>query len=343
MTLTGMIFRRTKLTLGLLIVVAFSCISVSAQRSFDDLERHLNKEMVGPEATQVIKRHLTESATNAPLDNLVAWAKAGFPDLQDENGYWKTESISLKLGVVQSIRYYFSTSPPDDKSNRYLAILDELRKDDYISFHLQGMAFLFVDESLLEHKVEQLLQENDPKLRAEGVHLGRTIAEHKPSLFERYQQMLKTDEDPHVRTTILYSILGWRRRDVAFIAFDRLVNDSNSDVRDWGARGLRTAADRGILSVDDLPTLLPAMLKTNEPFVRINIGHVAARLSTPDRSLFVRTDKFTDELLYGFISSVRMKGTRARSALSEAELAKEWVDWWTPLIPEYTQRPTIVR
>jgi hypothetical protein len=333
-----------RMILRLSIIITICSLSVAAQQSFrfDDLEQYLNREMVGPDARRIIMAHLSESGTDAPLDNLVAWAKAGFPDMQDEHGYWKTESISLKLGIVQSIRYYFSASPPPDSSTRYLKILKELRPDDYISFHLVGLAHLFVDEATLESKSEQLMQESEPKLRAEGVHLGHTVAEKKFSFFERYKEMLKTDDDPHVRTTILYSIIGWKRRDVAYVAFERLTNDTNADVRDWAARGLIGAADRGVLTTDDLSEILPAMLKTNDAFVRVSIGHAAARLAT-DRSLFIRTEKVTDALLYGFINIVREKGTKAGSALTGSELAEEWVAWWTPLIPKYTVRPRIVR
>jgi len=330
-----------KLIFAASMMLASLCICASAQWSFG-LENYLHRKLVGPEAVRVIRAHLIESATDSGLESLVAWAKAGFPDLHDEHGIWSTEGMSVKLGVVHSIHYYFSTSPPADKSARYLAILDELRSDDYISFQLVGSAHLFVDESTLEPKVEQLLQESDAKLRAEGVRLGRTIAEHKPSLFDQYKQMLRSDNDPHVRTTILYSILGWRRKDVAYLAFERLVNDLDANVRDWGARGLRAAAEGRIFTADDLPKILPAMLETNEPFVRISIGQAAARVSTADQSLFIRTDKVTDELLHGFIGSVRMKGTRAGSALSEAQLAKEWLAWWTPLIPEYTKQAQLL-
>lgn len=333
------IFRKVLRTLGLLVFVSSSHFSVAAQQAyrFDGLERHLNQQMVGPETIPVIIGHLNKHTTTTPLDNLVAWAKAGFPDLHDEHGYWKTESISLKLGVVKAIHYYFSTSPPADKSTRYLTMLDELRGDDYISFHLVGSSHLFVNESVLEARVLQLLQDKDPKLRADGVLMGGTLVEQNRALFDRYQQMLKSDDDAQVRVMILYSIGGLRRRDVVFMSFDRLVNDSDARVRERADRTLETAADRGILTPADLPTMLPAILKTNEPFVRVSIARTAARLTT-DRPLVPRTDKITDELVYRFISIVRMKGTRAGSALSDEELAKEWVEWWTPLIPEYTVR-----
>ncbi len=338
-----LIFRKSLLILGPLVLAVSSYFCVTAQQpsAFDDLERYLNQKMVGPEAVRVIKRRLNERAPNTPLDTLVMWAKAGFRDLHDEHGIWKTESISLKLGVVHAIWYYFSTSPPADNSTRYLTMLDELQGDDYISFHLLQATHLFVDEPVLEGKVFQLLQDKNPKLRADGVLMGGTLAEQKRALFDSYQQMLKSDDDAHVRTTILSSIIGWRRRDVAFVAFDRLLNDSDPRVRDWAARGLKGAADRGVLTTNDLVTILPVILKTNEPFVRISIGRTAARLST-DRSLYIRGDKITDELLYRFINIVRAKGTRAGSALSDADLAKEWLAWWTPLIPEYTVRPRLV-
>jgi len=325
-------------------VLASICASVAGQQAtgFDDLEMYLNKKMVGPEATKVIMTHLIESGTNAPLENLVAWAKTGFPDLHDEHGIWKTEGLSLKLGVVTSICYYFSTSPSPNQSTGYLKILDDLKSDDYISYFLTGMAYQFIDRVVLERRVVSLLNEKDPNLRSQGIHMGRTLAKENQTLFVRYEQMLKSDEDAHVRTTILSSMLGWRRKDVALLAFDRLLSDSNDDVRKLAARGLEIAAEHRILTTDDLPTLLPAMLRTNDSFVRVSIGFTAARLSTAT-SLYIRSDTFNDQLLYNFIQLVREKGTRMHSALSDAELAKEWLAWWTPLIPEYTRRIEIVQ
>ena len=324
-------------------VVASISASVAGQRAtaFDDLEMHLSKKMVGPEATKVIKTHLVESGTNAPLENLVAWTKAGFPDLHDEHGIWKTEALSLRSGVATSICYYFSTSPSPDQSSRYLKILDDLKSDDYISYYLTGMAYQFVDPVVLERRVGSLLNEKDPNLRSQGIHMGSPLAKENQPLFVRYEQMLKSDHDAHVRTTILSSMLGWRRKDVALLAFDRLLRDSSDDVRKLAARGLEIAAEDRILTTDDLSTILPAMLRTNDSFVRVSIGYTAARLST-SRSLYIRSEIFNDQLIYNFIQLVREKGTRMHSALTDVELAKEWLAWWTPLIPEYTRQYQLV-
>ena len=325
-------------------VVASICASVAGQQAtaFDDLEMHLSKKMVGPEATKVIITHLVESGTNTPLENLVAWAKAGFPDLHDEHGIWKTEGLSLKSGVATSICYYFSTSPSPNQSTMYLKTLDDLKSDGYISYFLTGMAYQFVDPMVLERRVVSLLGEKDPNLRSQGIHMGNILAKENQALFVRYEQMLKSDDDAHVRTTVLSSMLGWRRKDVALLAFDRLLSDSNDDARKLAARGLEIAAEHRILTTDDLPTILPAMLRTNDSFVRVSIGFTAARLSTAT-SRFIRPDMFNDQFLYNFIQMVREKGTRMHSALSDVELAKEWLAWWTPLIPEYTRQIQIIR
>src|SRR5437870_459167 len=156
----------------LLMILALTAFYIEAKpqtTALTGLEKYLNQRMTGPEAVRVIKQHLIESGTSNPLDELVAWAKAGFPDLHDEHGYWKTEGLSLKLGVVPAIHYYFSTSLPEDKSERYLEILNELRRDDYISGQLTQTAFLIVDEAVLEDEVLRLLLQTDPKLRAQGV------------------------------------------------------------------------------------------------------------------------------------------------------------------------------
>ena len=306
----------------------------AAQTLTYGLEAYLDRKMVGPESVKVIIDHLKASRTNSPLDNLVTWAKDGFPDLHDEHGIWKTESIGLKLGIVHSIHYYFSVANSTDKSSRYLAILDELRRDDYISYHLAQMAFLVVDEFVLETKVLQLLQEKDAKSREQAVLMGSPLARKKRSISDHFMEMVQSDSDAQVRTTILSSIIQWRTRDVAYVAFERLLKDSDANVRDWGARGLWSAADRGLLTGEDLPRILSEILKTNEPFVRISIGRTAARLTT-DRSLAVHTDKITDELLTGYLKRVKSLG-------GKADLVQEWLEWWTPLIPSYTSRPQVV-
>ena len=325
--------------ISLLIIGTCTTFYVAAQSQRPNLyalENHLNKEMVGDEAVKVIKDHLIASAPSEPLAELIAWAKAGFPDLVDEHGYWKTDGLGLKLGVVRAIHFYFSALPPQDRSERYLITLKELERDDYISYGLTGMAHSIVDEQVLEREVLRLLQHTDPKLRSQGALMGSTLAEKKSSLFERYVRMLRGDDNPRVRLNVLSSVAGWRRKDVAFIALERLVNDPDVDVRDLSARGLHTAADRRILSYEDLATILAPMLKTNNPIVRVSIAYAAARITT-DRSLWVEGNKITDDLLGSFISQVRLSERTVGVPLSQDLLAKLWMDWWTPLTPKYTK------
>lgn len=325
-------------------MIACTAFHVAAQvqgPTIDALENHLNKEMVGPEAVKVIKDHLIKSATTEPLSELLAWAKAGFPDLHDENGYWKTESLSLKLGVLRAIHYYFSALPPENRSERYLITLKELERDDYISYGLRGMAHSIVEEQVLEREVLRLLQHTDPILREQGVVMGSALAEKNSSLFERYLRILRNDDNARVRLIVLSSIAGWRRKDIAFIALERLVNDPDMDVRDKGATALRIAADRGILSYEDLATILAPMLKTNDPFIRVSIGRAAARLTT-DRSLWIEANKITDDLLGSFMRQVRLSERTHGVPLSQELLTKLWVDWWTPLIPKYTKPYQVV-
>ncbi len=333
-----------KLTTPLMVLalMAFYVQARSQEPAFDGLEKYLHQKMAAPEAVKVIKKHLIESGTSNPLDELVAWAKAGFPDLHDGQGYWHTDGLSLRSAVANSIHYYFSTSPPENKSERYLEILNDFRHDEYMSEKLTQMAFLVVDEAVLEDEVLRLLEQTDPKLRAQGVMMGRALAEKKRSLFERYIQMVKSDYDAHVRAVILSSIASWRRKEVGYIGLERLVNDPDPDVRDWGARVLRSGAELRVLTGEDLPAILAPMLKTKEPFVRISIGIAAARLTT-DRSFGIKEDEITDELLAGFISRARLRESKAREPLTEEELAKLWLDWWTPLIPKYAVRMEVVR
>ena len=335
-------FLKRTAPLMMLALTAFCIEARPQQTAFDGLEKYLNQQMVGSDAVQIIKRHLVESGTSNPLDELVAWAKTGLPDLHNEHGIWRSDGLSVRLGVSNSIRYYFSTSPPENKSERYLEILNELRSDHELSWQLTQMAYLFVNESVLENEVLRLVMQADPKLRAWGVLMGGALAEKNRPLFERYLQMLKSDDDAHVRVIILYSIIRVRTKEVAYVGLERLVNDPDADVRDWGARVLRNGTELRILTEEDLPAILAVMLKKNEAFVRISIGRAAARLTT-DRSFGIEEDKITDELLAGFIKRTKLSESKAGASLTEKELAKLWLDWWTPLIPKYAKPMQVVR
>ena len=166
--------------------------------------------------------------------------------------------------------------------------------------------------------------------------MGSTLAEKNSSLFERYIRMLRSDENARVRLIILSSIAGWRRKDAAFVALERLVNDPDMDVRERGATALQIAADRRILSYEDLATILAPMLKTNNPIVRVSIARAAARLTT-DRSVAIEANKITDDLLGGFMRQARLSERTHGVPLGHELLTKLWLGWWTPLIPEYTK------
>jgi len=81
---------------------------------------------------------------------------------------------------------------------------------------------------------------------------------------------------------------------------------------------------------------LAPILKTNNPIVRVSIGRAAARLTT-DRSLSIEASKITDELLTSFLRQVRLSERTHGVPLGQEILTKLWVDWWTPLVPEYTK------
>ena len=171
--------------------------------------------------------------------------------------------------------------------------------------------------------------------------MGTALAEKQRPLFERYIQMVKSDDDAHVRVTILYSMASYRRKEVSYIGLERLVNDRDPDVRDWGARVLRAGAELRLLPDEDLPTILAALLNTDEPFVRISLGRAAARLTT-DRLFGIKEDEITDELLADFIRRARSRESKVARSLTEEELAKLWIDWWTPLIPKLAVRMEVV-
>ena len=168
--------------------------------------------------------------------------------------------------------------------------------------------------------------------------MGHALAEQKGYMLERYQQMLKSDEDAHVKLNILYTILSFtERRDVALIAFERLLNEPSADVRDLAARGFQIAARSGVITRDDLTTILPPLLKTKDPVVRTSIACAAAQATT-EKSLVVVCSKITDELLAGFISDVKEQ----QSAVTDAELVTLWIEWWTSRIPTHTTRLRVI-
>jgi hypothetical protein len=322
-----------------LTILVFAGLGVEAgiqEAAFAGLEKYLNQQMAGTEAVQVIKHHLAESGAADPVAELVRWAGAGFPELQDEHGSWKTESLSLKSAVVTSIHYYFKTSPPENKSERFLEIARELRGDYYISHHLAMTAHLAVDDAALEKEVLELFRYKDPKERSRGVLMGRTIAEKERPMFERYVQMLRDEDDAQVRVDILFSISSWRRKEVAYVGLERLVNDPDHNVRDWGGRCLRVATQSNVLTPEDLPAILAPMLKTERQFVKESLGRAAALITT-DRSLYIEEEKITDELLAGFIGRAKSRESKDGKPLSAEALAALWYGWWKPLVPIYAK------
>ena len=332
-------------SLLLFALIGFNEGAVLAQGAkLDELASFLKEKQVRPEAIPPIIQHLNESGGVDYLDELVTWAKAGFPELHDENGIWKTESTSFKLGVVHSIHYFVDELPSSLKSQKYLEILDELRKSEFVSFHLSTMASLFVDEESLKRRAFELMRARDLEERARGAVMICGLASSDESVTERCRKKLLRDKSSKVRNTVLYSLPSLNgakadlQKSVTSLYLDALIYDPTRYVRENAGEHLLSCANAGtLIGNGGLPGILVLLVGTKDKMVREVLGRVAARLTT-DRSLGIDEDKITSTLLRGFVSKVKSKESRVRGEIDKQVIVKMWLNFWTPLRPKFSKQ-----
>jgi len=239
-------------SLLLFALTGFNERAVLAQESkLDVLTSFLKQKSVSPEAIPLIVQHLKNSRADYYLGALVTWAKTDFPDLHDD---WKTESTSLKLGVVHSVLFFIYELPSPLRSQKSLEILDELSKCEFVSFHLSQMASLFVDEESLKRRAFQLMGAAGSEERVRGVLMICGLASSNESVMEKCEKTLLRDKNSNVRNTILYSLPPLNgatidlQKKVTSLHLHALIYDANRDVRENAGRHLLSYANAGNLS-----------------------------------------------------------------------------------------------
>ena len=344
--------RRRILLLTLLLPLLFGFARPAAAQEqegeFEGLASYLREKLVGDVEARLIALHLKESGAVDHLAELVAWARADFPDQKEEGGTWKTDTLGLKLAVVHSIQYFVRGLPAEQRAQKYLEALDELGGDEYLTHHLAQTASLFVDEEALRARAFELLGDPDPRGRVRGALMVCGLASSRETVLERCTEALHRDVSRDVRNNILIATGSLRdhrlqlQKAVASLHFHSLTNDPDRHVRQTAAGHLRAFADAGkLITGEDLPLILGSLLKAADPSVRETLGRMAARLTT-DRRLWIAEDKLTDALLAGFVRRVRSAERRTGRTPDDEAVVAIWSDWWSPLVPRYTEMYRVV-
>jgi hypothetical protein len=338
------------LVLLLVAFVVFNERAVFAQESkLDGLTKFLKEKNMSSQAIPFIIEHLTESGKADYLDELVSWVKADFPDMTGEHGYWKTESMSLKGGVVLSIVYFVNELPSPAKSQKFLEILDELRKCDFVNNQLSSMASLMVDEVELKRRAFELMEVADTEERARGAMMICGLSSSDEFVMDRCKETLFKDKSSQVRSTTLYSMGSMRdpklsiQKNVALLYIRVLINDPDSGVRESAANILKgLSKSEKVFEKGDLSKFLIPLVNSNDEKAKEVLGQIAARLTT-DLSLAIKSNDLTGTVLNDFVSKVRLAKSEMNGELSEDAVVQTWLDWWTPLIPKYTSPYQMLR
>lgn len=332
--------KMNSLFLAIILILSFSSIASAQEGKYKALGEHILKQSNAPDATRIITEHLEGSAVEDPIEELVRWASADFPELRDEKGYWTTDSQSLRLCVVSAIHYLFSMDAGPERARKYLDVLERLKKDSTIDHHLTGSAFKILNEKELKDEFMRLVASADAEERARALNLGRTLAERDRDIFEVYSKKVRNDTDAQVRNVGFYSLAPIRgdfAREVTALALERLAVEKDGNVREIASRIVKQGVNvtQG-WNKGDIGGLLLRLVAVEDPFVRKVIAITVAQLTTDNKALHVLDDKFDDQLIGEFLNRVRAARNKEGDRFDEAQLVELWTQWWTPLIPKIT-------
>ncbi len=332
-----------KIKISFFIFLCFFVLSsnTNAQLSdYKELHKYVYKQTNAPDAIKIIIKHLKQTATNDPLEELIRWANEGFPELHDENNVWRTSSHTLFSSVVSSINYYYIHSPPPNKAISYLETIEKLKHNSYITYRLTQTAFRILNEQELEQEFYRLIYSENSDERVRGLNLARVLADKKDAIFDIYIQTLKTDKNAQVRNTamhVLGTIRGNYPRKIARVALEQLLVDQNPHVKQISAVIVKQGADfeRG-WTKQDSAFLLSHLLKTKDTSIQRSIGITVAKLTIEDKSLRIVEKKISENHFGKFIKQVELRESKLKRNLEDDELLTIWKNWWTPLISKYT-------
>lgn len=279
--------------------------------------------------------HLKKTGGTRPLDELVNWAQKGFPEFHDEHGSWHIDVLGFHSNFEQSLYYFIEECPAAEKGRRYLQLVEELRSYAHFTYPLTQSAYRFLTSEELEAEFYRLVKAKDPEERSRGFVLGYTLANKSSEIASVYLKAVKDEPAMDPRFSALGLIAMTRSkypREITFAGLDRLLNDPETQIRDFGGVIVRQSADFfSIWTEKDIPLLLAEMMKSPDIQTRRTLAMTVAKLTTDDKNLYVQDEKWEDNPQERFLALVKTSG----SSIEGGDLVNVWKEWWTPLIPKY--------
>lgn len=283
----------------------------------------------------LIVDHLEKFGGTQPLNELIRWAQAGFPEFHNEHGHWRINVLGFHANFENSLYYFIEEYPSTEKGTRYLRLIEELRTYGQFTHPLTQSAYRFLTSEELEAEFYRLVKSKDPDERSRGFVIGLMLANKSPEIASVYLRGVRDERVLRPRYSALAMIAtvrGKYPREVAIAGLDRLLNDSDKQVRDLGGVIVRQGADYfSTWSEKDLSLLLLEMLKSRDIETRRTLAMTVAKLTTNDKALYVHEEKWTDHPQEIFLAHVK---TLHRSLEGE-DLVLAWKEWWTPQISKY--------
>lgn len=327
-------------TLAIVVVANSTVLAQGVDRQ--KLVAYLEGKPNDRKSVALIANHLEMFGSTQPLDALVIWAQKGFPEFHNEYGHWNIDAGGFHANFTQSLYYFIEQYPDSERGDRYLRLIEELRVYGQFTYPLTQSAYKYLTREKLEAEFSRLVAAKDPEERSRGFVMGSTLADKSPEIAAVYLKAAKDEPILQPRYSAIVTIAmarGKYPREITLAGLDRLLNDPDRQVRDFGGVLVKQGADfLTIWSDKDIPLLLSEMLKSRDKETRRILAMTVARLTTDDKTLYVAEDKWKDHPQEKFIERV---GTD-HYTLEDDELLNAWKEWWTPIIAKYMIKRTAV-
>lgn len=290
--------------------------------------------------------HLERSGTDQPLEELIRWAKTGFPEYYNEHRHWSGSFLEFHSNFEKAIFYFMTEYDGSDKGAKYLRIIEDLKKYGHFTYQLTQNAYRFLTDEELETEFYRLVKLKDPEERARGFVMGRVLAEKNERIAAVYFKAAKEEASLHPRNSAIVIIAMTHStypREIALAGLDRLLNDPEKPIRDLGGVLVRQSADfRTVWTEQDISMLLAEMRKSRDPGVRKILAMTVGKLTTENKSLYVNEEKWKDDPQERFIALVNTSENELNRKIEGEELVDAWKTWWTPLIEKYMVKHEVI-
>lgn len=335
-----MIFRKRAAYFFFVVSLAFFAGNYELNAQLPDygkLAEYLKNLPIDKSTAPLVTGHLERSGTDQPLDELVRWARTGFPEFHDKNNSWHINVAGFHSNFEHALYYYISEYKSDERGSRYLRLIEELRKYGRFTYSLTQSAYRFVSEEELRREFYRLLGLKDPDERRMAFILGLRLAQKDREIAAIYFRSAREDSHLQTRSDALVTIATLHSiypRELALAGLERLLNDPEEHMKKFAGVIVRQSADfRSVWTEKDISMLLTEMLRSKDAGARQILAMTVAKMTTEDGSLYIDERKWADHPEEKFIALVNSRSSGSKP--QDEEIVEIWKSWWTPLIEQY--------